>query len=274
MLDDVSTESVVHTAAERSSLVCEELDPKVVFVIRIAKCASTSFVQLLKTLSKSSNYDLFFHSSGAFDWDMQTMKQVADMVKARRKRFVYARHFYYVDFRQFNVNNFTFITFVRDPVSRFVSSFLYYHYSSKAHIQSILDPAHKNETLLDCLRKQHEGCTHNLMTKYFCGHHPFCKLGNEEALSHAMENLRKDFALVGLVEEMDLSLNLLVKTMPTYFGKLTTEAGIVNKNEHQRELTVTETETIREANSADVKLYKYAQALLQSKAIACGMKQT
>ncbi len=239
-------------------------------MIRIAKCASTSFVQLLKTLSKSSSYELFFHSSGAFDWDVRTMKQVADMAKAKHKRFVYARHFYYVDFRRFNLDDFTFVTFVRDPVSRFVSSFLYYHYSSKAHIQSILDPAHRNETLLDCLKEQHEGCTHNLMTKYFCGHQPFCKLGSEEALSHAMENMRKDFAVVGLVEEMELSLQLLVKTIPAYFGKLTTEAGIVNKNENKRELTYVEIEAIKKANSADVKLYEYAQLLLHSKSVACG----
>ncbi len=254
------------------SFTCEEFDPKAVFVIRIAKCASTSFVQLLKTFSRNSDYDLFFHSSGAFDWDVRTMKQVADMVKTKHKRFVYARHFYYIDFRPFNLDNFTYVTFVRDPVSRFVSSFLYYHYSSKAHIKSILDPTHKNETLLDCLHKQHEGCAHNLMTKYFCGHHRFCKLGNEKALSLAMENLKKDFAVVGLVEEMELSLKLLVKTIPLYFGKLTTEVGIVNKNEHQTELTSIEVETIRTANSADIKLYEYARKLLQSKAVACGLE--
>ena len=252
---------------------CELIDPKVVFVIRIAKCASTSFVQLLKSLSKDSAYNLYFHPSGAYDWDVRTMTQVADMAKAKHKRFVYARHFYYVDFHRFNLNDFSYVTFVRDPVSRFVSSFLYYHYSSKAHIQSILDPTHKNETLLNCLDQQHEGCAHNLMTRYFCGHHRFCKLGNNEALANAMTNLNKDFAFVGLVEEMQLSFKVLAKTIPNYFGNLmTSEAGMVNKNEHQRQLSEVEIERIEEANAADVKLYKHAQTLLHSKALACGLK--
>ena len=245
------------------------LNPKAVFVIRIAKCASTSFVELLKPLAKQSVFELFFHPSGAYDWDVRTMKQVADMAIAKQSRFVYARHFYYVDFHRFNLDDYTYVTFVRDPVARFVSSFLYYHYSSKQYIQSILNPAHKNETIVMCTEHQHEGCAHNLMTKYFCGHQRFCKLGNKEALNRAMENLRKDFAVVGLVEEMELSLKVMARTLPKYFGELGHEVGVMNKNENQKELTDLELDKVREANAADIKLYQYAQTLLHSKASAC-----
>ena len=67
------------------------------------------------------------------------MKQVATMVtRIGRKgsyRLIYARHFYYVDFRKFGVHRFAYITILRHPVSRLISSYLYYHFSSKTHIQ-------------------------------------------------------------------------------------------------------------------------------------------
>lgn len=262
-------------SAAYQSLECKPVDPRVVFFIRIAKCASTSFVHLLRTLSTSSSFDLFFHPSGAFDWDVRTMKQVADLAKSKQRKYVYARHFYYVDFHPFNLKDYTYITFIRDPVSRFISSYLYYHFSSKAHIQTILDPAHKNESLMSCLEHQHEGCTHNLMTKYFCGHHRFCKLGNEEALRTAKENLRNDFVAVGLVEEMDKSLKVFIKTLPTLFRNLDQEPvlrNVDNKNEHHMEFSDEEKHAVQNANLADMELYRCARELLHEKALACGLQ--
>ena len=254
---------------------CKPVDPRVVFFIRIAKCASTSFVHLLRTLSKSSSFDLFFHPSGAYDWDVRTMKQVADLAKTKRRKFVYARHFYYVDFHPYDLKDYTYITFIRDPVTRFISSYLYYHFSSKAHIQAIVDPTHKNESLMSCLEHQHEGCTPNLMTKYFCGHHRFCKLGNEEALRTAKENLKKDFVAVGLIEEMDTSLNVFVKTLPILFTKEGLKEpilpNVVNKNENSMEFSVEEKRAVQNANLADIELYRYARELLHKKALACGL---
>lgn len=254
-----------------NAVTCQPVDPKVLFFVRIPKCASTSFVEQLRVWSKRGQFELFFHPSGAYDWDISTIRKVASQVSAKKSnRFVYARHFYYTDFRMYGVEDYSYLTIIRDPVSRFVSSFLYYHYSSKAHIQAILNPEHKNETLLECIEHQHEGCAHNWLTKYFCGHDRFCKLGNEQALRIAKENLLKDFAAVGVLEEMELSMTLFRTLLPGYFdvgdGNI---LPLTNKNEQSMQLSSREEEAVRSANEADLKLYNFVRTLLHKTTKAC-----
>lgn len=258
-----------------SSNICKPIDPRVIFVIRIAKCASTFFSNLLHTLTRESPFDLFIHQSGAFDWDAPQIQEVADLAKSRRKRFIYSRHFYYADFRPCDLRDYSYITLVREPVARFVSSYLYYHFSSRPQVQAVLDSTHSNESLMDCLEQQHEGCVSNLMTRYFCGSYKFCKLGNDEALRVAKENLKKHFVVVGLVEEMAISLKIFKMILPLLFSKLNTREftlpPAVNKNEKKLKIDKAEREAIENANHADVKLYQYARELFFEKAQACGL---
>ena len=254
-----------------STITCRPVDPKVLFFVRIPKCASTSFVEQLRGWSKKGQFELFFHPSGAFDWDLRTIKKVASQVNAKQSnRFVYARHFYYTDFRMYGVEDYSYLTIIRDPVSRFLSSFLYYHYSSKAHIQAILNPKHKNETILECIEHQHEGCAHNWLTKYFCGHDRFCKLGNEQALKMAKENLLRDFTAVGILEEMDRSMTLFETLLPGYFKAVGGEKlPQTNKNEQSMRLSSREEEAIHSANKADIELYNFARTLFHRTSKAC-----
>lgn len=127
------------SAKEPENLTCPDQSPPVVFFVRIPKAASTSFVQVLKELEPVSSFKLMFHPSGASDWNTATMKQVARSVirtggKEARK-VIYARHFYYVNFNRYGLKRFAYITILRHPVSRLISSYLYYHFSSKQHIQ-------------------------------------------------------------------------------------------------------------------------------------------
>lgn len=254
---------------------CEPRMYQVVFFIRIPKCASTSFVDIVRELAKSATFEFFFHPSGAFNWNEEQMKEVADFVLAKssdRRGFMYAQHLYHINFHQFGLVNYTYVTIMREPVSRYISSYLYYHFSSKANIQRILDPAHRNETLEECLLNQHEGCTSNLMTKYFCGHELFCKLGNREALQKAKSNLQAEFAVVGIMEEMILTVQVLKVLLPTYFGLLTNEnLPFINKNERKLSISEHLQDAIRKANAADIELYNFARDLLHQKAITCGL---
>ena len=254
--------------------------PKALFFIRIPKCASTSFVELLRKLSTQTSKLVFlFNPSGAFNWAQSEMSLVARQIKSRMwpgKLVLYARHFYYVDFRSYNLDDYTYITIVRDPLTRFISSYLYYHFSSKRHIQSLLNPKHRNETLQTCVEYEHDGCTHNLMTKYFCGHMTFCKLGDSAALEQAKKNMRDQFAVVGIVEDMELSLRVFKAILPQYFLKLDPQrSGILpdlNRNEHSLDVGPDLREKILTANAADVELYEYAKELLYTKVQKCGLR--
>lgn len=266
-----------------ASLTCSVQEAKVVIFVRLPKCASTSFVNILKRLSKTGDQHrqikLSFDPSGASDWNTETMTKVAKLIKIESEssqlQYVYARHFYYVDFTQFNLWNFTYITIVRDPVSRFISSFLYYHYSSRLHIKAILDPKHRNESLKTCLDLGHEGCQLNLMTKYFCGHEkPLCKKGSIKAYQRAKENIDKHFSIIGVMEEMSLSYKLMKHLLPKHFYNLNPDVDsllVQNKNEREMNIPQSLREEIEEKNKYDLMLYYYIREKLYVQARVCSI---
>lgn len=269
-----TTNSAKNSAENHPESFCHHIDPKALFFIRIPKCASTSFVDLLKKIGRS-RFELLFDPSGAFDWDNSTSAKVAAIVTQRiqhTKRLVYARHFYHVDFKPYGLTNYSYITIIREPISRFISSYLYYHFSSKKYIQLMLKPSHKNETLPQCIKHQHNGCASNWMTKYFCGNDPFCKRGDDTALETAKQNLRQEFIAVGILEEIELSLSVFRSVLPEYFTRLNpkTEAmKSLNKNDKTMQLTTEVLTAITEANAADIQLYSFAKELLHKKAREC-----
>lgn len=112
------------------------------------------------------------------------------------------------------------------------------------------------------------------MTKYFCGHENFCKEGSSRALEQAQRNMERDFAAVGIMEEMDLSLQVFRETLPDYFQQLGSDKfsiPVFNKNErslnisHELELAITS------ANEADMIIYEHAKELLYQRAHQCGI---
>ena len=262
-----------------STMGCTKKRDNIVFVIRIPKCASTSFVNLLKRLSNQGYFHMSFNPSGAFDWDSSARLKVANQVKAEilqshTLNFIYARHFYYVNFATYGLKNFTYVTIIREPVSRFVSSYLYYHFSSKQHIQAILNWKHKNESIKTCLDFGHEGCQCNLMTKYFCGHEPFCKEGSMETLQRAKDNIEMHFKVVGIMEDMTLTYKLLKYLLPSYFQSLNPESDAQkkqNKNEHVADIPLSLRVEIEERNKYDVLLYYYIRERLYFQANACSI---
>lgn len=266
-----------HSASDSniSSARCNVTRPRILFFIRIPKSASTSFVDLLRSLASASHFTLLFNPSGAYDWDDVTIRKEADLVKSNNGKVVYARHFYYTSFEEYGVRNFTYTTVIRDPVNRFISSFLYYHYSSKKHIQRMLKPKYKHETILECTARKHNGCAHNWLTKYFCGHHKRCSAGDADALAVAKANMQK-FAVVGVLEEIDLSLKVFRAVLPGFFATTTGATvqevlPLSNKNENSMVLSDEERAIVLKANSADMELYEYAKSLLHTSAISCDL---
>ena len=203
------------------------------------------------------------------------MRSVADLCQqklALKKRLLYARHFYYLDFTPFGLTDFTYAAVIREPVSRVVSSYVYYHSSPKKHIQSMLDPKYRNETLQSCIEHQHNGCVGNLLTRYLCGHPIWCKLGNDRALQEAKKNLRDNFAVVGIVENMELTIEVMKAVLPQFFGRARQEAlPSQNRNSQTLQLSKAERQQVAEANAADMELYSYAVRLLHEKAKQCGL---
>lgn len=251
---------------------------QVLFFNRIAKCASTSFVELLQKLSNVGKFDVIFNRQGAYDWTSQEVVILAAQISQILEggtRIAYAQHFYYTDFSPY-LKNYGYVTLVREPVERMISSFNYYHYSTKEYIRKMLPKERRGETLLECVQKEHEGCKHNLMTKYFCGHSQNCSNGSSSALQIAKYNLKNKFIAVGLVENLTLSVQLFQQIMPTFFPLMpATELAkllpYANQNEKTSQPDSQIIKEIETRNQADIKLYQYAKDLFFSKLEACSI---
>lgn len=262
---------------------CAAQRPQYLFVVRIAKCASTSIVTLLQGLSRERGFPYIFHGSGAYNWDQREVESVENVCRSRRRKqnggsmgraitdtVVYIRHFYYTPFPGLG-SSVGYVTFVREPVARVVSSYFYYHFSSKPGLQGLVPSDRRQEGLVQCVHLNHEGCTANLMTKYFCGHEQFCASGSPAALQQAKYNLQQHFVVVGVVEEMEASLGLLARLLPGVFGggRGTDTVPLANKNEYLTEVNEQERQVIAEHNMADMDLYAFAVTELQAKLKQC-----
>ena len=129
------------------------------------------------------------------------------------------------------------------------------------------------------------GAHNNMMTRYFCGFHADCAdICRPEALARAKAVLRREYQLVGLLEEFDATLELLEKVGPEWFaGIRTTYASLKARGSAQQrtgehngtshfEPPTSETQGhLREWNVQDTKLYAYAKELFAERRRDCGV---
>ena len=59
---------------------------------------------------------------------------------------------------------------------------------------------------------------HSLFQPYFCGMDVECPTHNSRwSLNRAIENVEKHFPVVGVLEDLDITLKLMQKALPTFF---------------------------------------------------------
>ena len=119
------------------------------------------------------------------------------------------------------------INMIRNPVDRFVSHFYFREYGdegggvgSKYHYENPM-------TIDECFEEEGKFCPDNMdfrgyfyIIPFFCGHDRFCigksQIDRRLALTQAKKNLEK-YKVVGLLEEFDLTLEILKIELPEYF---------------------------------------------------------
>ena len=84
--------------------------------------------------------------------------------------------------------------------------------------------------------------------------------------------MERHFAAVGIVEEMDLSLQVFREVLPKFFEQLGSEKfSIPVLNQNERALNISEDleQAIASANEADMIIYEHARELLHQRAREC-----
>ncbi|XP_077544909.1 heparan sulfate 2-O-sulfotransferase pipe [Haemaphysalis longicornis] len=194
---------------------------------RVPKCGSTTLLTLLRKLSRRNRFH-HVHST-TFDKRLLTRVQQAELVEdimSTSAPSSYDRHVYFVDFQSFGHPYPAYVNMVRDPVERLASSFYYRRAVAAANLNA---SGNKQpwllETFEDCVKQEREECSfhgggqhRSLSVPYFCGHDNRClSVQNTWALNTALRNIERHYAVVGVLEDLNVTLALLEKLLPRFF---------------------------------------------------------
>lgn len=232
----------------------KNIDFPIIFT-HIPRTGGTTFQEILKNnfpLSQQFNFKV--NESGT---TQESLALFHKMTTEDREKFTFLTGHINFGIHEYYNNPCTYITLIRNPVSRIVS---YYHLilADKRHF--LHDTIIKNRmTLNELLISRISTEFNNAQVRQLSGETGKC---NESTLEKAIENLEKFYPVFGLTERYNESMVLLSKyfDFPFPYYLLLNEG----KNKQISKITEEAKEVIYETNSLDIKLYKYATNRFQN----------
>ncbi|EEB17124.1 Uronyl 2-sulfotransferase, putative [Pediculus humanus corporis] len=213
----------------------------VLFFNRVPKSGSEMLVLLLQWLQGPNG---FRHvrlpgsekrSLSVFEQE-ELVEQITNTEKAEAVPISFDRHVYFINFTKFDKQWPIYVNLIRDPVEKAISRFYYARVTpdiknpdvryalSKGLIPSSKSPDKKFENFEDCVMASDPECNfitgnnYDLAIPYFCGQEPKCRILNDEwALRKAKENVENYFPVVGILEELNMTLAVLESKLPMFF---------------------------------------------------------
>ena len=249
--------------------------PEKIFYLHIPKCGGTSITNAIQacyykwSLSDTLN---FFSLNASASWktaeiftDMELSSDIVNdkaVMNLREELLIYymsQRHIEYIGghfgfslkaYQQFH-HEYAFITILRNPVKRWISSYLYNRYRQPQKYRRI------NMNFQDYLESDFGKSQGYEYAKFLGGADASVNFLNQEAIDRAKENLNK-FRLIGFLEDIDSFKAQFQKQ----FGR-DLNIGFLNqrpKNGKSEEPVITEAmkEQIKKLCKPDIEVYQYA----------------
>lgn len=220
-------------------------DTSILMYNRVPKTGSSSMRTMLINLARRNSQKLVSLSINEFalrSWERSWQEAEVDRIlkakqQHRGKTIIYIQHVHFINFTDIaGVQQPIYFNTVRDPFKRFQSHF-YYLRSSKERYQNIhlLDPdidprgidfnKWSKQTLEECVLNSttpechmNDGDAKDFAIPYFCGMDVECPTHNSRwALNKAIENVERHFPVVGVLEDLHVTLKLMQKALPTFF---------------------------------------------------------
>ncbi|XP_028163556.1 heparan sulfate 2-O-sulfotransferase pipe, partial [Ostrinia furnacalis] len=213
---------------------------ELLFFNRVPKVGSQTFMELLRRLAIRNQFG--FHRDAV--QRVETIRLapadqqvLAGLVAAHAPPASYIKHVCYTNFTRFGYPSPIYVNVVRDPVERVISWYYYvrapwYYVERKRAFPDLPlpDPAWLKKDFETCVLsgdrecryiegETHEGIgDHRRQTLFFCGHEPQCTPFNSvEALQRAKRVVEQQYAVVGVLEDMNSTLLALERYIPRFF---------------------------------------------------------
>ncbi|CAL4090146.1 unnamed protein product [Meganyctiphanes norvegica] len=201
-----------------------------------------------------------------------------------------SRHLYFFNVTQHGFPAFAWMNFVRNPVSRFISDFYYVRGRHRWIHNRVLKNQPRpselwfNMSLDTCVAEANTECLpalgqdHELQLTYFCGQHPHCRIvGDRGALARAKRHAEHYYSVVGILEEMPLSLQVLQAYMPRFFTgatQMNNSTGEIRRNvKHDKpEVSETTKRALESRLKEDMEFYQFLKQRLHLQAEALSEK--
>ncbi|XP_067135203.1 uronyl 2-sulfotransferase-like [Centruroides vittatus] len=195
---------------------------------RVPKCASTTLYTLMRKLSVLNRY--VHYNSKVYDKKMIDLSEQSRFVRRVADTPApcsFDRHIFFVNFTRFGRSPPVYINLIRDPVERIISSYYYRRLAARNSRGKTGKPSSYwlNKKFRHCVANADPECSFVdgqsygvLLLPYFCGQDERCLILNHPwALRTAKSNMERYYAVVGVVEEMNVTLRVLEATLPVFF---------------------------------------------------------
>lgn len=213
---------------------------EVLFFNRVPKVGSQTFMELLRRLAIRNQFG--FHRDAV--QRVETIRLapadqqiLAGLVSAYTPPASYIKHVCYTNFTRYGYPSPIYVNVVRDPVERVISWYYYvrapwYYVERKRAFPDLPlpDPAWLKKDFETCVLsgdrecryiegETHEGIgDHRRQTLFFCGHEPQCTPFNTaEALQRAKRVVEEQYAVVGVLEDLNSTLLAFERYVPRFF---------------------------------------------------------
>jgi len=223
------------------------------FFLHIPKGGGTTLNSVLDNNFQLEEFYQGYNLINKFEKQENFVNTFNHLPPVRKNRIKVIRsHFYFGLHRELKIENFNYISLVRDPVDRFISDY-YFIRENESHL--LHDPV-MSMSFKEYLKSEAAQFSGNLQTRMIAGQQKrYC---SPEDLEQAKANIKKNFSLVGLLERFDETLVLLkIKNILNQICYV--KQNITPQRMTREDIPTHLVKAIEKINRCDILLYRWIQ---------------
>lgn len=273
---------------------------ELIFFNRVPKVGSQTFMEILRLLSLRNQFVFYQdHVQRVETIRLAETEQlrVASMVSKYDTPSVFIKHISFVNFTKFYLPEPIYINLVRDPVERVISWYYYirapWYYVERKHAfpdTPLPDPNWLKKDFETCVLRGDRECRytqgekregisdHRRQTMFFCGHDEECTPFNSEgALERAKRSVEQQYAVVGVLEDFNVTLTVFEHYIPRFFKGASKvyygDMGLhkINHNAFKPLVSEAVKDIVRKNFTREIEFYQFCRQRLYKQRLALNL---